>query len=101
MPFPADLLPYLPLKVSGPLFLGNPKAASKRLNDFLDNCGLTDPSLVVHSLRHRAADRLRAYECPIDIRRAILGHEDDSVSEGYGEGFPVKILRDWIDKIGC
>jgi integrase len=101
VPFPADLLPYLPLKISGPLFPGNPKAASKRLNDFLDDCGLTDPSLVVHSLRHRAADRLRAYECPIDIRRAILGHEDGSVSEGYGEGFPVKILRDWIDKIGC
>ena len=101
VPFPADLLPYLPPKISGPLFPGNPKAASKQLNDFLDDCGLTDPSLVVHSLRHRAADRLRAYECPIDIRRAILGHEDGSVSEGYGEGFPVKILREWIDKIGC
>jgi integrase len=100
VPFPADLLPYLPAKMSGPLFTGNPKAASKRLNDFLDDCGLADPSIVVHSLRHRAADRLRAYECPIDIRRAILGHEDGSVSEGYGEGFPVKILREWIDKIG-
>ena len=32
--------------------------------------------------------------------RAILGHEDGSVSEGYGEGFSVKILREWIDKIG-
>jgi integrase len=100
VPFPADLLPCLPAKISGPLFTGNPKAASKRLNDFLDDCGLTDPSIVVHSLRHRAADRLRAYECPIDVRRAILGHEDASVSEGYGEGFPVKILREWIDKIG-
>jgi integrase len=99
-PFPADLLPYLPPKISGPLFAGSPKAASKRLNDFLDDCGLTDPSIVVHSLRHRAADRLRAYECPIDIRRAILGHEDRSVSESYGEGFPVTVLREWIDKIG-
>ena len=106
VPFPADLLPYLPPKISGPLFAPKPsiklaaKAASKRLNDFLDDCGLTDPSIVVHSLRHRAADRLRAYECPMDIRRAILGHEDGSVSEGYGEGFPVKVLREWIDRIG-
>ena len=100
VPFPADLLPHLPKKITGPLFTGNVKAASKRLNDFLDDCGLTDPSIVIHSLRHRAADRLRAYECPVDIRRAILGHEDGSVSEGYGEGFPVKILRGWIDKIG-
>ena len=99
VPFPADLLPHLPKKITEPLFTGNVKAASKRLNDFLDDCGLTDPSIVIHSLRHRAADRLRAYECPVDIRRAILGHEDGSVSEGYGEGFPVKILREWIDKI--
>jgi integrase len=100
LPFPADLLPHLPKKITGPVFTGNVKAASKRLNDFLDDCGLIDPSIVIHSLRHRAADRLRAYECPVDIRRAILGHEDGSVSEGYGEGFPVKILREWIDKIG-
>jgi integrase len=99
-PFPVDLLPHLPKKITGPLFTGNVKAASKRLNDFLDDCGLTDPSIVIHSLRHRAADRLRAYECPVDIRRAILGHQDGSVSEGYGEGFPVKILREWIDRIG-
>ena len=101
VPFPADLLPCLPKKIAGALFTGDTAGASKRLNRFLDECGLTDPSIVVHSLRHRAADRLRAYECPIDIRRAILGHEDGSVSEGYGEGFSVKLLRKWIDRIGC
>jgi integrase len=100
VPFPADLLPCLPKKIAGALFTGDTAGASKRLNRFLDECGLTDPSIVVHSLRHRAADRLRAYECPIDIRRAILGHEDGSVSEGYGEGFSVKLLRKWIDRIG-
>ena len=100
VPLPADLLPHLPKKIVGPLFTGDTSAASTPLNRFLDECGLTDPSIVLHSLRHRAADRLRAYECPIDIRRAILGHEDRSVSEGYGEGFSVKLLRKWIDKIG-
>jgi|BarGraIncu00222A_1022003.scaffolds.fasta_scaffold35523_1 integrase len=100
VPLPADLLARMPKKIVGPLFTGDTSAASTRLNRFLDECGLTDPSIVLHSLRHRAADRLRAYECPIDIRRAILGHEDRSVSEGYGEGFSVKLLRKWIDKIG-
>lgn len=106
LPLPADLLPHLPKKIVGPLFAAEPsielavKATSRRINKFLDDCGLTDRSLVVHSLRHRAADRLRAYECPPDIRRAILGHEDGSISEGYGEGFSVKKLRKWIDKIG-
>jgi integrase len=94
------MLAHLPKKIVGALFTGDTSAASTRLNRFLDECGLTDPSIVLHSLRHRAADRLRAYECPIDIRRAILGHEDRSVSEGYGEGFSVKLLRKWIDCIG-
>jgi integrase len=100
LPLPADFLRYHPGKISGRLFTGNAKAASKRLNDFLDECGLKDRSIVVHSLRHRAADRLRAHECPIDIRHALLGHESASVAEGYGEGFSVVTLKKWIDKIG-
>jgi transposase-like protein len=39
-------------------------AASKRLNRFLDDIGITDPRKVAHSLRHRAQDRLRAAGCP-------------------------------------
>jgi integrase len=107
LPLPSALIPFLPDKIVGPLFAATPsielasKAASKRLNDFLDECGLKeDKSIVVHSLRHRAADRLRAYECPIDIRHALLGHETRSVAEGYGSGFPVTVLKLWIDKIG-
>jgi hypothetical protein len=43
---------------------------------------------------------LRAAGCPEDIRRSILGHEEETVAAGYGEGFPVTLLRKWIDKIG-
>jgi hypothetical protein len=75
-------------------------AASKRLNRFLDDCGITDPRKVVHSLRHRAQDRLRAAGCPEDVRWALLGHEEKTVAAGYGEGFPVPMLKKWIDKIG-
>ena len=35
-----------------------------------------------------------------DVRWAILGHEEEAVAAGYGEGFPVTLLRKWIDKIG-
>lgn len=106
LPLPSALLPFLTTPIGGPLFASGPsielavKAASKRLNDFLDECGLKDRSIVVHSLRHRAADRLRAYECPIDVRHALLGHETRSVAEGYGEGFSVVTLKKWIDRIG-
>ncbi len=100
VPLPAAALPFLPDKITGPLFKGKPNDASKRLNTWLDDVGITDERKVVHSLRHRAQDRLRAVECPHDVRKALLGHDDVSIGEGYGEGFPVTVLRKWIDKIG-
>jgi len=104
VPLPAGMLAHLPKVITGPLFQGGAKdaegAASKRLNRFLDDIGITDPRKVVHSLRHRAQDRLRAAGCPEDLRWAILGHEERTVAAGYGEGFPVTLLKQWVDKIG-
>lgn len=100
VPLPAAVLPFLPPKLEGQLFPGGPKAASKRLNRFLKKSGIDDSRKVVHSLRHRAQDRLRAAGCPEDCRWAILGHEEETVAAGYGEGFPVSLLKRWIDKIG-
>jgi hypothetical protein len=104
VPLPACVLSYLPVTIKGPLFKSDhvdpADAASKRLNKFLNAIGIDDPSKVVHSLRHRAQDRLRAAGCPEDIRWAILGHERETVAAGYGEGFPVRVLKQWIDKIG-
>jgi len=100
VPLPAAVLPFLPRKLEGRLFPGDPRAASKRLNRFLNGVGIGDRRKVVHSLRHRAQDRLRAAGCPEDCRWAILGHEKKTVAAGYGEGFPVPLLKRWIDKIG-
>jgi integrase len=104
VPLPAAVLPFLPKVITGSLFPRDTKdpadAASKRLNRFLDDCGITDPCKVIHSFRHRAQDRLRAAGCPEDVRWAILGHEEETVAAGYGEGFPVPLLRKWVDKIG-
>jgi integrase len=104
VPLPAAVLPFLPKTITGPLFPRTtrdpPDAASKRLNRFLDDIGIADPRKVVHSLRHRAQDRLRAAACPEDVRWAILGHEEETVADSYGTGFPVTVLKKWIDKIG-
>ena len=100
IPLPANVLPFLPLTIKGPLFQGSPRSASKRLNRFLNAIGIADRHKVIHSLRHRAQDRLRAAGCPVDYRWALLGHEEKTIAEGYGLAFPVPMLRKWIDKIG-
>jgi integrase len=105
VPLPTALLPFLPASIKEPLFdrtkhKDPSDAASKHLNKFLDDCGIVDKRKVIHSLRHRAQDRLRAAGCPEDIRWALLGHEEKTVAAGYGEGFPVPMLRKWIDHIG-
>ncbi len=100
VPLPAAVLPFLPCQIDGQQFQGTARSASKRLNRFLDDIGITDPRKVIHSLRHRAQDRLRAAGCPIDYRWALLGHEEKTIAEGYGLGFPVPALKRWIDKIG-
>jgi site-specific recombinase XerC len=100
VPLPAAVLPYLPKAIHVPLFAGGAPAASRRLNKFIRRIGVIDKGKVVHSLRHRAQDRLRAAGCPVDYRWALLGHEMETVAEGYGLGFPVPMLKKWIDKIG-
>jgi integrase len=98
-------LPFLPEKIRGKLFKTTTKDpegdASKRLGKWLRSLGITDPAKVAaHSLRHRAQDRMRAVECPQDIRWALLGHEEKTIAEDYGEGHSMRVLKKWIDKIG-
>ena len=100
LPLPASALPYLPAIIKGPLFHHGPRTASKRLNRFLNDCGIVDPRKVIHSLRHRAQDRLRAAGCPTDVRYELLGHEKKTVAAGYGVGHPMPLLKKWVDKIG-
>jgi integrase len=107
VPLPEAALPYLPAKIRGPQFTSKPADTSKRLNRFLRRSGITspDPSTgeerkVLHSLRHRAKDRLRAMGCPLDIQYELLGHEERTVAAGYGRGHPVATLRLWADRIG-
>jgi integrase len=98
VPFPADVLAYLPAKITGPLFSVSAETASKRLNRFLRSTGIIDPAKCVHSLRHRAESRLRLAKCPKDWREALLGHLK-TTSDKYGE-YAVADLKEWIDKIG-
>ena len=108
IPFPADLLPYLPKKITGQLILGRMDTAGKRLREWLGEIGITDPDKApMHSFRHRAAQRLRAAGVPEDVREAVGGWANGKkkkTSRKYGNkhgaGYPLAVLKEAIDKIG-
>ena len=41
-------------------------------------------------------DRLRDVECPSDLIDQIIGWSRESVGEGYGKGYDLKIKYKWI-----
>ena len=108
IPFPKDLLPHLPAKITGKLFPGRMDSASKRLRKWLIEIGITDPDKApMHSFRHRAAKRLRAAVPDEALREAIGGWANGKkkkTSRKYGNkhgaGYPLKMLKEAIDTIG-
>jgi integrase len=58
-----------------------------------------DKKKVVHSLRHRLKDRLRAVDCPKDIRDEITGHNAQSIAENYGEGHSLEKKRSYLERV--
>ena len=55
---------------------------------------------MLYSLRHRAKDRARDLDFPDKIGEAIFGRDDGKdTGDNYGEGFPIRKLKTWIDKI--
>ena len=108
VPFPKDLLPHLPAKIAGQLIPGRMDSAGKRLKKWLIEIGITDPDKApMHSFRHRAKNRMRQITPDEELRNAIGGWASGKKNSGweYGRedgdrGFPIKILKKTIDKIG-
>ena len=43
-------------------------------------------------------DRLRAVECPSDVIDQIGGWTTDGVGQGFGSGYPIEVLQEWMIK---
>src|ERR1700675_401812 len=107
VPFPVDLLPYLPPKITGQLIPGRMDTACKRLREWLTEIGITDPDKApMHSFRHRAAQRLRAGGIEESLREAVGGWANGKKKKTsrkygnkHGKGFPLSMLKKAIDKI--
>ena len=52
----------------------------------------------MHSFRHSMRDRLRAVQCPADIADQIGGWTTEGVGQGYGTGYPLSVLDNWLKK---
>lgn len=111
IPFPKDLLPYLPKKITGPLLTGRKDSASKRLREFLEQIGVINDRdgrklAPNHSFRHRAKNRLRRAVPDAELRDAIGGWTTGKKNSGrkygnkHGAGYPIKVLKAAIDRIG-
>jgi integrase len=109
LPFPEDLLPYLPDPITKPLFTGRLDSATKRLRAWLTEIGITDPNKVPsHSFRHRAKRRLINADVRSELINAVGGWADDkkkNSGDDYGKDednavFSITKVKEAIDKIG-
>jgi integrase len=75
----------------------NANSASAALNKWIKPFVPVDCSM--HSFRHSMRDRLRAVQCPSDIVDQIGGWQTNGVGHGYGQGYPLEVLHEWLTKV--
>lgn len=97
VPLPDAVLPLLPRQIHEPLFKKDLKNLGRKTLRQIRRLGVKKD---IHGLRHRAKDRLRDGRCPLDIQHHLLGHEEKTVAQGYGTGYPIRELKIEIEKIG-
>lgn len=64
------------------------------------NLGIKDKDATFHSFRHTFVDALRHVDTVDSVMKAIVGHEDASVTAGYGSAEMMKRMHGYIAKVG-
>ena len=75
----------------------NSNSASAALNKWLKTA--TRQDAVIRGLRHTFRDRLRAVEAPLDMIDQLGGWSLQSVGQGYGDGYSIEKLSEWMLKL--
>ena len=67
----------------------------------VSSLGLTDPRLVIHSLRHGGITKLHSAAVPVNIVETLVGHSAGNVHEQYvhKELISMKTLGDGLEKL--
>ena len=76
---------------------GRSNSASAALNKWLKKQAGSDAT--VHGFRHSMRDRLRNVEAPTDLIDQIGGWSVQSIGQGYGDGYNINKLYEWMQKI--
>ena len=75
----------------------NANSASAALNKWLKS--RVPEGCVIHSFRHSLRDRLRAVQCPSDMIDQIGGWSTLGIGQGYGDGYDLMMLENWMNRI--
>ena len=79
---------------------GSPSAEYSRwFGRRMEALGLKRPGLVFHSFRHTFIDALREASTPGYVLKAIVGHEQSGVTDGYGQGVTLAQKREWTNRV--
>ena len=76
-------------------------AIGKWFSRLVTKAGLTDPALVLHSLRHGGISKLHGAGCPHSTVELIAGHSAGNVHEQYihKDTLPLSLLKDGLEKL--
>ncbi len=72
---------------------------SKRLNRFINLCGIEDSKKTFYSLRHSFKDIAVMHDVPEEIREALMGHSNQRVSRNYGSGQFIERLNRYMQSL--
>ena len=75
----------------------NSNSASAALNKWLHP--YVPKGCTMHSFRHSMRDRLRVVQCPSDIADQIGGWTSTGVGRGYGSGYPLAVVQNWLHRV--
>lgn len=75
------------------------KCLSREINDALRRLGITDPDKAFYSTRHTMKREGRRWRIATQNLDQLAGHAAANVGDRYGQGVPVDILKDDIDRL--
>jgi integrase len=72
---------------------------SKWWSRYTDDLGITDDRKVFHSFRHTFKRACRAARIEEELHDALTGHTSASVGRKYGDGVPLEVLAEALEKV--